>query len=331
MTPLISETELKKFGKTYSLSKQAIALVNQQKATWELASSNYKALNNVRESSFGFDHFKVKYQFNPERIRSSAANTNQEVILARPCFLCTQNLPRQQFGIPFDDHFIILTNPYPIFPYHLTISSIHHVPQQIDGNIETLLNLTYALSDFTVFYNGPQCGASAPDHFHFQAGIKDTLPIEEELDLLQGNYGEELVNDGMTRVFAVENYLRRFIGFSSSDKGLLIRHLQQVINFLPYKEPEEPMMNILAWYQFPEWKVILFPRSKQRPWQYFADDFNRLVISPASVELGGLIILPREEDFYKLTKKDIESVYEQVTIQHEDFKALTKHIKATGQ
>jgi hypothetical protein len=326
MMPLISESELKKYGKTYSLSKQAIALVNQQKATWPLASANYKALKTVRETSLNMGHYILKYQFNPERIRSSAANTTQEAILSRPCFLCFQNLPPEQYGIPFGDQFIVLTNPFPIFPYHLTIPSTHHQPQMIDGNIGTMLDLSYALSDFTVFYNGPRCGASAPDHFHFQAGIKETLPVEEEFDILRDNHSEILFRDEKSTVFAVENYLRRFIGFHSSDKETLIRQLTQAIGYLPQTGNEEPMMNILAWYQFPEWKVILFPRAKQRPWQYFADDLNQLVISPAAVELGGLIILPREEDYYKLTAKDLISIYDQVTIQKIDFNELKTNI-----
>jgi hypothetical protein len=326
MMRLISETELKKYGKTYSLSRQAISLVNQQKATWPLAATNYKALKNVRENSFNMGHFILKIQYNPERIRSSSANTNQEAILSRPCFLCARNFPPEQTGIPFRDQFIILTNPFPIFPFHLTIPTTDHIPQEIDGNMETMLDLSYALSDFIVFYNGPQCGASAPDHFHFQAGIRGTLPVEEEFDILRSSYSEKLTENSTSPVFAVENYLRRFIGFQTSDKELLIHQLRLVIGCLPKTDSEEPMMNILTWYQFPEWKVALFPRAKQRPWQYYSDDLNQLMISPAAVELGGLVILPREEDYYKLTEKDLISVYDQVTIQKDDFNELKNNI-----
>jgi hypothetical protein len=323
---LIAESELKKYGKTYNVSRQAIALVNQQKAIWPLATTNYKALKTVRESIYNMGYFTLKVQYNPERIRSSSANTNQEAILSRPCFLCSQNLPPEQTGIPFSDQLIILTNPFPIFPFHLTIPSSDHIPQRIDGNIATLLDLSYALSDFTVFYNGPQCGASAPDHFHFQAGSREILPLEEEFDILRRSYSEKITEDGKSHVFAVENYLRRFIGFQTSDKELLIHQLTLVIGCLPKTDGEEPMMNILAWYQFPEWKVALFPRAKQRPWQYYSDDLNQLIISPAAVELGGLVILPREEDYYKMTEKDLVSVYDQITIQKKDFIELKKAV-----
>jgi hypothetical protein len=326
MMQLISENELKKYGKTYNVSRQAIALVNQQKATWPLAATNYKALKNVRESIFNMAHFTLKVQYNPERIRSSSANTNQEAILSRPCFLCAQNLPPEQTGISFRDKFMILTNPFPIFPFHLTIPSTEHIPQKIDGNIGTMLDLSYALSDFIVFYNGPQCGASAPDHFHFQAGNREILPLEEEFDILRNAFSEKLSDNGKSTIFAVDNYLRRFIGFQTSDKELLIHQLTKVIGCLPETGGEEPMMNILAWYQFPEWKVALFPRAKQRPWQYYSEDLNQLIISPAAVELGGLVILPREEDYYKMTEKDLVSVFDQVTIQKDDFTELKNNI-----
>jgi hypothetical protein len=323
---LISEKELTKYGKTYSLSKMAIALVNQQKATWELASVNYRSLRKVQTRSFDFGHFRIDCQYNPERIRSSAADTNREAILSRPCFLCDENLPPVQFGVAFGNEYFILTNPYPIFPFHLTIPYHLHTPQQIAGNLDAMLQLSYALSDFTVFYNGPRCGASAPDHLHFQAGSRDSLPIEEELELLLQNHSDLLTDNGTIRIYAVENYLRRFICFRCGDKELLIRQINKVIDLLHSDGTEEPMMNILTWYHPSGWSVVLFPRSLQRPREYYANDFDRLIISPAAAELGGLVILPREEDFYKLTEKDLVSVFGQVTIQKNVFNELKQRI-----
>ncbi|HPT32834.1 MAG TPA: DUF4922 domain-containing protein, partial [Prolixibacteraceae bacterium] len=143
---IISEQELKKYGKTFSLSAQAIALVNQQKATWKPASSNYRSLKEVQIRSFDFGHFRIDCQYNPGRIRSSAANTSEAAILSRPCFLCAENRPAEQTGIAYQGEFTILANPYPIFPYHLTIPSNLHSPQQISGNVDSLLQLGYDLS-----------------------------------------------------------------------------------------------------------------------------------------------------------------------------------------
>jgi len=322
----IPESELKKFGKTWSVSVQAIALLNQQKAAWSLAGINYRALKNVRESVFDFGHFRIKYQFNPERIRSSAANTNREAIQARPCFLCPGNLPPEQVGIPVAGQFIILVNPYPIFPQHLTIPSTEHTPQEISGNLDALLNISKLLNDFVVFYNGPRCGASAPDHLHFQAGARGILPLEEEMDILMTAYSEILFSKGTTEIFAVENYLRRFIALRSASAESLSEQLSAIMPLLPSEPGEEPMINLLVWYDAPGWTAVLFPRAKQRPWQYFASDFEKLVISPAAVELAGLVVLPREDDYFKLTPRDLISVFDQVSIGKEDFESLKKNI-----
>jgi hypothetical protein len=324
----ISEAELKKYGKTDSLSQKAIALVDHQKANWKLASDNYRSLKLVQTRNFEFGHFRVVCQFNPGRIRSSSANTSAEAILSRPCFLCGENLPREQFGIPFGKKMTILTNPYPIFPYHLTIPSTEHIPQQIEGNLESLNDLGRALNEFAVLYNGPHCGASAPDHLHFQAGIKGNLPLEQDLGLLPENQYQILVSNISVRIMAVENQLCRFIVFESAERDILTRSIDIVIQMLKNNTREEPMMNMLVWFESGIWQVVLFPRILQRPYQYFAEGPGKLLVSPAAVELGGLVILPREEDFNKITSDDLTSIFNQVTIQADDFKSLKKKIEA---
>jgi hypothetical protein len=317
---ILTENELKKYGKTYSLSKRAIALVNHQKANWPLAATNYPSLKLARTRTLSFGHFRIDCQFNPERIRSSAANTDASAIEARPCFLCETNRPEEQSGIPFGEDYVILCNPFPIFPYHLTIPLNRHEPQQITGHIGEFLRLTSELQEFVVFYNGPKCGASAPDHFHFQAGIRDVLPVEDELaGLLQEN-STELVSTPHGTIYSIENYLRRMVCFSSSNIELLEHWINTAISVLHASAPgEEPMLNLLAWYSAGNWQVILFPRAAQRPREYYADDFDRLLVSPAAVELGGLIILPREEDFFRIREEDLISIFSQVTLQEKDF------------
>jgi hypothetical protein len=268
----------------------------------------------------------VKYQFNPERIRSSAANTSKEAILSRPCFLCPENLPPEQTGIPATDRFILLVNPYPIFPVHLTIPSTIHTPQRIDGNIGSLLEISRLLNEFVIFYNGPQCGASAPDHLHFQAGIRGILPLEDDLETLATPLSQIMTGESSIRIFAAENFLRRFFQIRSASAETLQKILSAIIKLLPAEKGEEPMVNILVWYNAPEWTVALFPRAKQRPWQYYADDFDKLIISPAAVELGGLVVLPREEDYFKLSGNDLASVFDQVTLGKDDFEVLKMKI-----
>jgi hypothetical protein len=322
---IISEHEMTRYGQTFSFSQKAIALVNQQKATWPLAAENYRSLEYIQTRNFTFGAFHLECQFNPGRIRSSAANTSAEAIHSRPCFLCNENRPQEQLGIPYTESYIILTNPYPIFPFHLTISSNHHTPQVITGNLQAFLEMSQALDEFTLFYNGPRCGASAPDHLHFQAGIRGIFPIETEIETLLRNHSVSLIDSRSIVVRAVDDNLRRFIYLRSEDVGLLAFSITESIARMG-GGGEEPMINVLNWFSENAWHILIFPRALQRPWQYFAGGSEKIVISPAAVELGGIIVLPREEDFNKIEAGDLISIFTQITPGEKDFKVLQERI-----
>lgn len=318
----ISFAELARFGSVDNFNGLARAMVAQQKEIWELVGKNYEALNRIQTKTFDFKRFKILLQFNPERIRSSAAKTDSKSISERPCFLCTENLPTQQKGILFKNKYLILVNPYPIFPVHLTISKLDHTPQLILPYFDDLLDLSKNLSDFTIFYNGPQCGASAPDHFHFQAIGKNQLPIERDFVDLKKNNSELLFQNGKTKIIAVENYLRRFIAIVSSNKKEIREKFGFIYNNLCSEIGEEPMMNVLCSFQDKKWRVIIFPREKQRPTHFFKTGEKQIIVSPATVELAGVMILPDEGNFKKITKKDIREIYGEVTIKKDSFKKL---------
>ncbi len=317
--------ELSKFGPVNNLNEQMKSLVLQQKATWETVSENYAALNQTQTKTFDFGHFKIITQFNPGRIRSSAAKTDAKSISERPCFLCLKNLPPEQKGILFHDKYLILTNPFPIFPVHLTISKATHTPQEILPHFSDLLELSHDLNDFTLFYNGPKCGASAPDHCHFQAVIKNSLPVENEFNVLENKFSETLFQNERLKVIAVENYLRRFIAIVSEDKMQIEKKFQQIYQNLFAGSDEEPMLNILSSSQDGKWRVIIFPREKQRPSHFFKTGEKQITVSPAAVEMGGVLVLPNEEDFLKITKKEIEEIYDEVTLNAKMFLKVTLH------
>ncbi len=324
----ITDETLAEFGAIATLSEKARALVEQQKATWETAATNYKSLTGTDTRHFSFGHFSITCQHNPGRIRSSAADTSASTILSRPCFLCETNRPSVQKGISWGDRFIILANPYPIFSVHLTIPSCLHQPQQIEGNMETMLLLSRDLEDFTLFYNGPRCGASAPDHFHFQACPRDVLPVEKELEELSAKDGHMLVHNSELDILSVCSDFRRFILFRSETPGLLVKWTDLTINLLRKEGEEEPMLNLLSFYRNQRWNLLLFPRAKQRSSHYYDSGPRQLLISPAAVELGGLVILPRIEDFLKITPKELAEVFEEVTIGADDFRRLTDKLIA---
>ena len=320
----INKDELKPFGSVSTISEKAKSLVLQQQATWQLAKKNYEGLKKVQVRSFDFDTFRVLAQFNPERIRSTAAKPDEKTISKRPCFLCPKNLPSKQKGFLILKKYLVLINPYPIFPAHLTISDISHTPQLIRNRIDDLLEASKALSGFTVFYNGPRCGASAPGHFHFQAGITGHIPAEKEV---AGN-SEEIFRAEKTAIRFSKNYLRRFIAIDSEEKSELKKLFSLMYKTLEGRHQHpEPMVNILCRFRNKKWQMIIFPRDKQRPSHYFSEGEKQIVIGPASVEMGGLLILPRIKDFNKISEKEIKEIYSEVTISEQDFNTFIESIR----
>ncbi len=309
-----------------SISQQACQLIRDQIIEWPLAGKNYHGLQKVRIRSLQFDGFELLVQFNPERIRSSAAKVDANSIEARPCFLCPGNLPSEQRGIPVLDDYIILVNPYPIFPEHLTIVHKDHIVQNIDGKFLDLLELATELNDFVVFYNGPKCGASAPDHFHFQAGIKGFMPIEN--DFMVGEK-HELVNEiNGVKIVRWHDYVRNTISIQGKDIITIHSLFKKIYLRLSELQPdeEEPMLNILVSYDASGWTIHIFPRKLHRPTQYFEYGDKQIILSPASVDLGGVMITPREEDFDKLTERDVVDIFLQVCLSDNSIKELYNSI-----
>jgi len=187
--------------------------------------------------------------------------------------------------------------------------------------------LSKELHDFTLFYNGPKCGASAPDHFHFQAGIKGVMPVEQEFSFLEKQFSEVLFQNQKLKIVAVENYLRRFIAIISKDKNEILQKFEFLYKNLNTNSAEEPMMNILSNFENDNWRIIIFPREKQRPSHYYRNDENQILVSPAAAELGGILILPNKEDFEKITQKEIEEIYGEVTVNKQEFRELCVNFK----
>jgi ATP adenylyltransferase/5',5'''-P-1,P-4-tetraphosphate phosphorylase II len=302
-----------------NISEQARKLIKDQQSEWELAGKNYAGLKSVRTKTLAFDGFDMLVQFNPERIISSAAKVDAKSIEARPCFLCRENLPKQQRGIQVLDKYLVLVNPFPIFPEHLTIPHLEHTDQAIEGKFADMLDISRMLEDFTVFYNGPKCGASAPDHFHFQAGIKRFMPIERDYRKGTFFHSAKIINE--IEIIKWTDYLRTLITFSGRDSDRLNMEFERLFSALKALNPNEsePMLNILCSYYSGRWHVHIFPRKLHRPWQYFEEGEKQILLSPASVDMGGVLVTPREEDFNKLTMDDAHDIFNQVCLDEESF------------
>lgn len=296
---------------------------------WPLAATNFKGLGKVEEKSFEFDGFQVRVQFNPERMQSSVANVDKHSIAARKCFLCNENRPIEQGAIAFGSQFVILVNPFPIFKNHFTISCNSHIDQRFITNVPALLELTAAMEGLTIFYNGPECGASAPDHLHFQAGESSFMPVTDEFEQLKQHSGRLLFSGEKTKVWAFENYLRKMISVetNSMDEGLeMIRTYYDRFRAMQ-AEKVEPMMNALCSWSNGKWIIHLFPRKAHRPSHFYAKGAGQILISPGSVDFGGVFILPRRADFEKITREDIVDILSQVCVDQDIFQELTDQIE----
>lgn len=291
-------------------------LIRQQIGEWDLARRNYNGLKMVRERHFDFGNYSVVIQFNPQRIISSSAKVDAVSIEARPCFLCQKNLPAQQRSLALENDFLLLVNPFPIFPEHLTIPAVDHSDQRISGNFERLLGFAALLSRFIVFYNGPKCGASAPDHLHFQAGIKGFLPIEKDVENEECCVHLRTIDS--VSIAHWPGYERGIITLKSSDKSDLVKVFGLIFNQLQLLQPEEaePMLNILATFDDGVWTTHLVPRKQHRPSQYFETGEKQILLSPASVDMGGVLITPRESDYLKITREQVSDIFRQVCFDH---------------
>jgi len=310
-------------------SDSAKELLETQKRNWEQCYLGYESLKSVQVKTFEFDGFNIKVQFNPGRLTSTSAKVDTKSINERKCFLCIDNLPPDQKGILYNRHYIILCNPFPIFPEHFTIPAVEHRPQLILNSFKDFLKVSKDLSKrYTVFYNGPKCGASAPDHFHFQAGNKDFMPVVNEYKALKDKYSKVLLTGKDIVISELQDGIRRFILMEGNDAHAIEVYFTRIYKLLEeISSPgEEPLMNIISFYEDMKWKIIIILREKHRPARYFEEGEGKLVFSPASVDLGGVCITPLEKDFLKITKDDLADIFSEVIIGEEKFRKIAEDI-----
>lgn len=328
---VLSDHDLATYATGSDLGSRAHGLLQQQKATWEMLRNGYAMLDGIQTRTLDFGGFQFRLQFNPRRITSSAAKVDPKSIAERKCFLCPGHLPREQRGLAFDSRLLVLCNPFPIFPEHFTVPSLDHVVQQIAPNFGPMLDLAEGFGGrYTVFYNGPKCGASAPDHFHFQAGNTGFMPIDVEWDRVKTKLGRQI--GGKTphlKAYAVDRYLRCAIGLESPSRAALLdafgAFYATFADLCPAGD-EEPMLNALASHHRGQWRVILFPRAKHRPSCFFAEGDAKMLLSPASVDFGGVCVTPLEQDFRRVTKETLEQMFDEVCVSPDTFATLSDRL-----
>jgi hypothetical protein len=304
-------------------------LVNQQQ-TWKQLRAGYESLKQIKTKTFQFDGFTMKLQFNPGRYISTSAKVDAKSINERKCFLCPANLPEEQKGILCENEYLILGNPFPIFPEHFTIPNINHIPQEIKNNFPLMLKLTKDLSKrYIVLYNGPKCGASAPDHFHFQVGTKNFMPIMDDFHQLKNEFGELLIENDDLIVYAIDDGIRRMISLESLSSEVLTEVFDKLYEIYSSASgnKEEPLLNIICGYEEEfGWVVIVFLREKHRSSHYFAEGDEKILLSAASIDLGGVCITPLEKDFEKMTKEKLTEILSEVALNKNSFHLIKQKV-----
>ena len=292
-------------------------LYNEQLPAWQLARDNYAALDKMLVRQVDVEGCNVAIQFNP--CRTSSVTTNINKCHEKPCFLCNDNLPQEQLRLSLWNEYRVLVNPYPLFKHHFTIAATAHTPQRIAGRMGHMLQMAACFAPYTIFYNGPYSGASAPMHMHFQAAEGGFMPIERQW---KEATRKEIAQCGEGCMFLLSGLLRPIVaieGKNITDIESLFDTLYQSLGQLPVNQScDEPMMNILARYEEGRYIVWVFPRAKHRPDCYYATGCERLLVSPGSVEMGGVFITVREEDYNAMSPETIHNIYSQVTPSQEE-------------
>ena len=296
-------------------------LIARQLHDWDVASANYGALAGTLTRTLTVGESTITLQFNPERRRSSAALLDQRSLARRECFLCSEHQPPKQKAVLWGDHYKIQVNPYPIFNRHLTIADLRHVPQRLSGRLGDMLELAKDLPDFVVFYNGPQCGASAPDHAHFQAGAKGEMPLPDEMAYATTH----LLADGDEGFIGYVDVLgRSLFTIETLTQRAAERYARRLLDLLPVPQgATEPMVNVLCWWDQTcrMWHMVVFPRRKHRPACY-GEGEGRLLLSPGAVDMGGLWAVPERKDFESLTAGQIQALYDELCMSRHDLSPL---------
>jgi len=293
---------------------------DRQLDMWPEVLTRYRELDRVQTRELSVGASTVVLQWNPARIVSTSAKIDSRSISKRPCFLCAQNRPEQQMKQTLDGKWELLINPFPILPMHFTLPTLKHTPQAIREMYGEMYRFLDAFPELMVFYNGPKCGASAPDHAHLQAGVPGILPLMDSWQRLSRSLTTIVSLSEDENLSVLDEYpcpalLIRSHSRTSGEK--LFNRLYDAMDMGKSQNEEEPMMNVMAWRHGDEYLSVVFPRAKHRP-----DCYGEVLISPGAIDMAGLIITPRQEDFEKLTAEQAIAILQEVSLSKDSFDRL---------
>lgn len=308
-----------------SSNKALHKFVGDQLSRWPLACDNFRALKNVKVREMDAGGLKVRLQFNPARMISSAAKLDKADISARRCFLCRENRPKEQIMLKFEGRkgkkYHILVNPYPIFPDHLVIAADRHTDQSIRRRYVDMLDLARKYDGFTFFYNGPRSGASAPDHHHFQAAPKGLIPLQEDIDQMHaGTAGlKYLASVQDASLYHYEKFTTGVFAIRSQTSKSAAKLFYRLLDCAEIPEGEtEPLFNLFTYYTEGEFRSIVVFRSRHRSHHYFSEGEDHLTMSPGCADMGGVFIVPVEQEYFKLNRELLEEMIAEVSLTKDE-------------
>ena len=328
----------------YEIEKQQSnqKFIESQINDWDLAHQNHEALKEVQTKVLDVEGITFNVQFNPARMVSTGAKLDKESIRKRPCFLCRKNQPKEQEAVEIGEDYNLCVNPYPILPKHVTLPYQEHIAQRIGDNfildIDNLLN--EMPEDYAIFYNGPCCGASAPDHMHFQGALKKDIPlIAQYQKLREGSqilrYDSTLEEKKDFGIFCyyeesfryIDKYTCPLFAFESNKPSFDLDLRWEIKHFAKAKNEIEPKFNIFAWRENGRLIVLLIPRSKHRPDCFFAEGDDQLLVSPGALDMAGILVTARPEDFEKMNAEKAAEIIREVGLPFEEAEAIANKYK----
>lgn len=313
------------------LTSHIDALFTQQKNHWQFLYDNIHNLALRETKTLVIGHFEICMQYNPARIQNTTAKVDQTSVQQRRCKLCADHLFPEQKGVAYGDEFVILCNPYPILDQHLSIVDRTHVPQTIAGRLPSLLELAQDLSrEFVLFYNGPQCGASTPEHFHVQACTATGVPVLKHCVRIIRNpalhvYKQGIWSEKGLEIFILRDYHACLVVYQGTNPHVLRTWVEDTIQQFAALtgKAEEPLINLLVWFDDPMWNIYLFPRARHRPACYFD---GTLTVSPASLDMAGCMVIPVKGHFQTICEEHIRQVFTEVSLEPHVFARLIRTI-----
>lgn len=302
-------------------------LVEAQLAEWTDAQRNYKGLRATERRRIPLGDLNAAVQLNPARIRSTGAAVDKASVAARPCFLCAANRPEEQFSVQIAQGWELLVNPFPILPMHFTIVSERHEPQSaIPLDMATIAE---RLPGIAVFFNGARAGASAPDHLHLQGVLRDELPL---LRLAEEKHPSDMGGYQTSEQLGLDVPFQFVSGVITPDTAGMLSLVKATHAFGIDAEtgtPDKDLVNAFFWIDDRGlMRVVVIPRRAHRPPHYFREEGKKLVISPGAIDMAGIMITPRSEDFSAVTPETMREIYAAVSFADTLPDEITEHFKA---